>query len=505
MHSYPAAAPSQQNGGYFGQQYPGYGQAGFQHGSLADQQTMDTRRRAVEALNDFLGDIKRRSLNPKNYYDVGQRLNTQALPLPVSVGAGYSLGGQFSNNNAGQYQNNGIMDTYGGAPTHDGGPDAALHGPFAHNYALPMSNARTKTDLQDIDRFLEQLQATVYDSNPINPAVREPKYPQFSHAQHMDGHSPMSHHISSAQPLATVAQMASMAVPHQGHDTPALTPASISSHTSSAHSPPQSNASHSSIDASAMYPQLPSVPGISDVANAYASAPPPQLASTYEPFDGRRYHGGRLQRQAPSSDVQQAVADADMVEMNEHDGGKTPQKLEDIELKVEEPHDAIVDPALQTSPPAEAESDVTDDATARPLSETSESDPAHEAWMENVRIIETLRGWIKGRLEQGTFHESDLAVPQQLDTDMVLDAENDPSESHLSQALKHSLQQEEANAVPLHEQQAESHLDPELDSDLIASDVLTEEGSVQMHPAGSDHVGDMNEESVSYPNLESTA
>merc|ERR1712072_1258023 len=86
-------------------QYGNYGSVNYPNNSaMADIQSMDTRRRAIEALNDFLGDIKRRAINPNSYYDVGHHM-------------GGGLGGAVA----------------------QGG------------YQLP--NARTKNDLQDIDRF----------------------------------------------------------------------------------------------------------------------------------------------------------------------------------------------------------------------------------------------------------------------------------------------------------------------------------------------------------------
>ncbi|KAK4995434.1 hypothetical protein LTR28_000522, partial [Elasticomyces elasticus] len=150
--------------------YAGYGSVNYPMNSgatQADLQTMDTRKRALEALNDFLGDIKRRAVNPTSYYDVSARLGAQALPLPVSTGYGYSTGNNYAGNGGHYNSTENLLDSFtNGMQTH-GYSNGQGHGSTAlqQQYSLPLPNARTKSDLQDIDRFLEQLQATVYESS----------------------------------------------------------------------------------------------------------------------------------------------------------------------------------------------------------------------------------------------------------------------------------------------------------------------------------------------------
>merc|ERR1711939_1160512 len=142
-------------------QYGNYGSVNYPNNSaMADIQSMDTRRRAIEALNDFLGDIKRRAIDPGNYYDVGQRLQSANLPLPISTGYGYSTGNSYSSNNNSSYSTaSSLLDSFNnsgnlGMSSSNGG--SMSQGPLTQSYSLPLpSNARTKQDLVEIDKFLE--------------------------------------------------------------------------------------------------------------------------------------------------------------------------------------------------------------------------------------------------------------------------------------------------------------------------------------------------------------
>jgi len=138
---------------------------------------METRRRAIEALNDFLGDIKRRAINPSPYYNAGQSLQSNSLPLPVASGNGYNTGYiNQSQSNYGGFNTSSSIDAFSnsgynvsgatGGSGNGSNRGANVHGPMAqHDHSIPLPNARSKGDLQDIDRFLEQLQATVYENS----------------------------------------------------------------------------------------------------------------------------------------------------------------------------------------------------------------------------------------------------------------------------------------------------------------------------------------------------
>lgn len=376
-------------------QYGGYGSVSYPNSSaLADIQSMDTRRRAIEALNEFLGDIKRRAINPSSYYDVHQRLGGSQLPLPV--GTGYNTG----YNNTSAYNGMtaaGLLEAFNNGSLGDGGAGGGLHGPLTQTgYALPaMDNARTKNDLQDIDRFLEQLQQTVYEtSNGAAAAgVQQPSvhaqlvsdhYNFGGQNQYRSSNSPPNYqNVSSAGTGTFGALSGAMPVTTSDMSTPALTPASMSSYASSGQSPMSSHSRSSLGNSSAMYPSLPVVTSMSDIGAGYpttTSAPASSLASGFEGLDGRRYSGGRLQRQAPGQDVEMADAE---------DGNRTPKPADRKRPKSK--GNSSIDPALR--------GEESSDSASTPAGE----DKRQEDWIENIRTIEAIRKYISGRLENGEF------------------------------------------------------------------------------------------------------
>lgn len=452
MHNangYPQAGSNGQYGNYGSVSYPN-------SSAMADIQSMDTRRRAIEALNDFLGDIKRRAINPNNYYDVGHRLGSgNSLPLPVPGGNGYNTGynnqasgggggGSFGNFSAGS-----LLDSFShGGDHHMGG---GLQGLAAQTgYQLP--NARTKNDLQDIDRFLEQLQATVYEtSNQAAAAgVQQPgihaQYPSGDYGfgnsyQSRPSNSPPNYQNTSQGASSfgamTAASMPGITSSTSSMDTPALTPASVSSYSSSGHSPMSSHGRGSlgSINSNAMYPSLPSVTGMSDLGSGYpttTSAPASGLASGFEGLDGRRYSGGRLQRQAPGQDTEMADAD---------DGSRTPKQASQKDGKPS----STLDPALRGE-------DVSDRWSAS-RSESAD-DRRQEEWIENIRTIESLRKWIGERLSRGEYDaEQQLQQQQQSGADS---AEDDAAAqiAKLVEARMADARQQEAQAAAAAPKQA---------------------------------------------------
>lgn len=143
-----------------------------------------------------------------------------------------------------------------------------------------------------------------------------------------------------------------------------------------------------------MYPNLPSVTGISDIGSGYpttTSAPASGLASGFEGLEGRRYSGGRLQRQAPEQDTEMAEPDAAT-----EDGSRTP-KQSDVKGATDS-----IDPALRgevAKSPSEA--------AGTPAAHSETDDKRQEEWVENIRVIEALRRWIGDRLRTGEYESDD--------------------------------------------------------------------------------------------------
>ncbi|KAK5122245.1 hypothetical protein LTR85_004155 [Meristemomyces frigidus] len=405
----------QNNGGGYQQpngngQYAGYGSVSYPNTAAgADIQSMDTRKRAIEALNDFLGDIKRRAINPSSYYDVGQRLGGgNALPLPVNGGynTGYNTqatGGSFGNLNAAS-----LLDSFNHGNEHMGG---GLQGAVIQpGYSLPLPNARTKNDLQDIDRFLEQLQATVYETSTQSQAGMPAQYAGGDYGfanqyQSRSSNSPTNYQNgASSFGALTAATMPGMTSSTSAMDTPALTPASASSYSSSGQSPMSSHGRPSlgSMNGNAMYPSLPSVTGMSDLGAGYpttTSAPASGLTTGFEGLDGRRYSGGRLQRQAPGQDTE-------MADSADDSGNRTP-KQSDSAKRPKSKGNSSIDPALRGE-------DFSDNAST-PAARSDGDDKRQEEWIDNIRTIETLRNWIKDRLNRGEYEgmEGDSAATKQ--------------------------------------------------------------------------------------------
>jgi len=170
-----------------------------------------------------------------------------------------------------------------------------------------------------------------------------------------------------------------------------------------------------------MYPNLPS--NASDMA--YAAANAATLSGIFDQDERRRYGGGMLQRAAPDKgkDDVDAGSDGTITPPASTINKKTKGK------KKASPQDSVIDPALSGD-------------AGTPKSDSK--DPDHEqVWVQNMRLIEWLRDYVKKRLSNGEFEEENKAGSPQaktaLDTDMTgLDENKDKSEEeHLYPVLRH--------------------------------------------------------------------
>ncbi|KAK7531712.1 uncharacterized protein J3D65DRAFT_596216 [Phyllosticta citribraziliensis] len=395
-------------GGSYGHPNPGAG-GGFYSGAPANsaygpvyyavnpQQQMtndyEVRKRAVDALNalnEFFGSVKRREIDPTTYYDVGHRLMgiQGQLPLLTSM-AGYG-GSDFQSQPA-------MVSPTG-------------HGPApSHHYSLPIPNLRTKSDLVEIDQVLEQLQNTVYE-NPKQAAaagVGQPgahylhsgfNYRSSNSPPGTHGMQPQSSHATTRAPLST-----------SQTETPALTPASSVVSYTSGQSPGSVHSGHTVSPAIrnnniSMYPTLPSVSAMSDIAGSYpATSNAPNLA----PFDSdsrRRWSGNQLQKARPARD-------SEAMDISDNDSTPNASRRNSVDrdglrkdvhkLAIQSP--PPVDPSLRS--PGEQSED-----SEHPSSEHGASD-GDECWVQNMRMIEELRAFIKSKLERGEFEDGEGPLP----------------------------------------------------------------------------------------------
>lgn len=353
--------------------------------STAPQTTYDfeTRKRGYDALDHFFGQVKRRELDPVNFHNVSRRLfELQGLQLPQIIPSAVSVPAYQPVSLGGSYD----------------------HADPIQAYSLPpMGNAKTREDLTSIDQILEQMQATIYE-NDTHLAQAGVAQPGASYVAYRTSNSPPSSHLPSAAAQSTPSSM--LQHQHQGSiasatdaSTPGLTPPSSAQSYTSGQSPLQGHAAPST---SAMYPTLPS--SASDIA--YAAANAATLSGMYESEDHRRrYSGGMLQRAAPApgKDDMDIASDGSVTPpasaMNKHAKGKGKAS----------PEDSVIDPALSAD-------------ASTPKSDSKEADQ-EQVWVQNMRLIEWMREFIKKRLERGDFggvggSEIDLKEEGNVDTDM---------------------------------------------------------------------------------------
>jgi len=119
-----------------------------------------------------------------------------------------------------------------------------------------------------------------------------------------------------------------------------------------------------------------------------SSAAPSGLATAFDQDLRRRYSGGHLQQKAPSHSDMEDTDATPSPPLRRSDSTETLPKLD--KLGVQSPSFKNVDPALR-SPGMQSESS------------ESQTDKAQESWVENVRLIEALRHFVREKLERGDF------------------------------------------------------------------------------------------------------
>ncbi|TQV99900.1 hypothetical protein V2A60_005324 [Cordyceps javanica] len=334
------------------------------------------RKRTYDMVDDFFGSAKRRHIDPSSYADIGRSL----LPLHGSLSVP-----------------NGPMaatEHYMPQPAHvSSGMSAAVppiaHNPLAQQYYLPMPSARTQKDLVQIDNLLGQMQDTIYENaSHATAGVHIHGGSDHGYGGFRNTPSPNALHRGSPTHIAdgyavSAANMASPLTAISSTGTPAVTPPSSSMSYTSGHSPSPSASGMSAAGlspqsrhspAAVMYPSLPtSLPAAS---HGYGQSATATLGPSFDMTERRRYSGGLLQRAR----------------------GPLPSRP--------------VEPTSNASAPKAAESPASPSSESSDTSETTrEREEQYDRWLENMRVIEGLREYIRGRLERREYVKDEAERP----------------------------------------------------------------------------------------------
>ncbi|KAG5919769.1 hypothetical protein E4U42_006427 [Claviceps africana] len=395
-HGYYAPQPSTGYGLYFNQS-PMHAPRAEHIGYNAAAAGGYDRKRAIDMVDDFFASAKRRQIDPSSYAQIGRSL------LPLHGSLSMPNGSMAS---AEQYM-----------PQHAPAASSMVHNgptptqnPLAQQYYLPMPNARTQKDLIHLDNLLGQMQDTIYENSSHATAG--------VHIHSNNDHGVGVYRHSQSPPVLQRASPTGMSVAGEGYPsisaasmhsplttamssagTPALTPPSSTMSYTSDHSPSPSASSglspqsrHSTTASSVMYPNLPtSLPAVNQGFGQSTSA---TLGSSFDCDGRRRYSSGILQKARIIPPIRPV----------EETSGRTTPKPGDSAASV-------------GSPSSESDTSET----------TKENEEQYDRWLDNMRVIETLRDYIRGRLERKDFEQDDEVETTRREGDaMDLDIKSPP-------------------------------------------------------------------------------
>ena len=336
-------------------------------GDAGNHASYSDRKRGTEAVDTLFGSIKRHEFDPHSYTEIANRLvpfHGVQLPL-LSAGASMS-----------DYQ-------AGPATMSAHGPSTMYHPSASHGYTLPMPQLRTKQDLVDADQYLAQMVATAYE-NGAQAGAAGLIQTGAHHAQ-----SGLTLRTSNSPPGMQMAGLRNHS--HSSHvSTPELTPGS--SHYSDRHSPiPHISPLEQQSTPQTMYPTLPSV-----ASSMPGQAPSSALGGQYDNELRRRYSGGHLQKAAPGAVKREEDMDI------EEELRRSP-KADHGHRKQRSLAKNMIDPALSGDVQSNTSSPTPPAATT-----------ADEEWVENMRLLETLRDCVRAKLDRAEYEDDEPSMEAQL-------------------------------------------------------------------------------------------
>ena len=399
---YPYQGQNGGNGGYYP---PNSHQAGYPavYYNIAPQvgNQASYADAGFSKLGDLLGQIKGSGFDRTNYATFSTQLaGLQGYQLPLP------------------HQSTGIA---GYAPMHQHEGRDGVYGPtVAYAPSMPsFPHVRTKADWLALDEGLNEMTQAAYEaSRPLGTHAQPEIYRLASGRVIGDNGSlerqmPTSHHNSISTASAHSADS----------PTPALTPESSAMSYASGHSPTSSHSQVSPSTTGAMYPNLPSVSAMPQSG----TGPVPTLGEQTGEEERRRRSGGTLYRAQPSSEVETHPSDAMVVDRATKTKSAKPRR------------DSNIDPALAGS--VSGSSSSPSEGTVTPGHDIAEPD---ETWVENIRILEQLRAYVKGVIERQEYEDdAEGEAASQNETDkpddgdqMEVDKEDKPEEESLYPKLE---------------------------------------------------------------------
>lgn len=327
-------------------------------------------------------------------------------------------------------------------------------------YSLPpMGNAKSRGDLTSIDRLLEQMQAAIYenDSQLAQAGIAQPgaHYVNYRTSSSPPGVQLPSAHAQSA-PMLTHQQQhnhnpsIASATDSVHSSTPALTPPSSAQSYTSGHSPVSHNLTPlqpPSNGTNAMYPSLPTGAIDNGFPNATSVPNAATLGSLYDGEENRRrYNGALLQRAQPAA----RRGSGDAMEVSSDGSNTPPAAVHNAKAAAARkrrglgPASSVIDPALsgmgsEESAVAVAAASLRSPASNASGGELTERDAEKErAWVDNMRLIEWMRDYVKKRLQGGDFDE-DQTVSEEQEKDVEMGDEGEGNKENGKGGLYPSL------------------------------------------------------------------
>ena len=342
----------------------GYGVSYYHSGNGSDVATSSMNVHSQIAVESWFRSLKGQHINPTNYNEIHQSLAPlRNVQLPLS-----NSGGTMAAYNGGQM----AMDHQSGAGHY--APTASTH------YPLDISGLHTKEDYLEVAARLETMNRTAYEYQPT-PTNGVPQQDTLQAASGMatrlSGSPPSnpfpSSHLNRANSSST------------NVGTPEMT--SGSSVYSNGHSPPSLSFNDSmsptlqTPTTGVMYPSLPTSGSMN------GNAPTPTLGNQYE--RSRRYSGGRLQKAAPGTSSRPAD-DMDIDSEPSQSKKTTSSKMIDPALSSDS---KMIDPALSGDHRSRS-------GSPTPSPNTAAEEEVDNVWVNNMRILESLKDLVASKLRQ---------------------------------------------------------------------------------------------------------